>query len=163
MDKDKDVDIDIDDITYEEYELVPLAPMDHTSIPEEMKEFMSMCCMMGMMPMSNLMNPIQRILGANEFSDEKESLNKKNEISNVGSRSNQRNISNRYFSEEDRFNPNIEDDYEVYSYGKIDKVVDLIEKNNPALFKFLEKNDIPYDRARKLIKRVVRLTLMYCV
>lgn len=159
MDNDKD----IDEITYEEYEFVPLAPMDHTSIPEEMKEFMSMCCMMGMMPMSNLMNPIQRILGVNEVGDEKKSIVNDNETITIGGQSDQRSTSNRKFSDEERFNSNIEDDYEVYSYGKIDKIVDLIEKNNPALFKFLEKNHIPYDRVRKLIKRVVRLTLMYSV
>jgi len=155
-----DYDKDIDEITYEEYEFVPLAPMDHTSIPEEMKEFMSMCCMMGMMPMSNLMNPMQRILGVNGIINEKDAITINEENKSKSIRIQEMDDSNHKIKQ--RFNPNIEGDYKNYNYGKIDNIVDLIEENNHELFKFLDRNHIPYDRARKFIKRIIRLTLMYC-
>lgn len=128
-----DIQKDKDEIIYEEYEFVPMAPMDNTAIPEEMKEFMSMCCMMGMMPMNNLISPMQRsfsVSGASPF------------------------IGNRLI--------NIEDEYYEDNYSRVDLILTRMEKNNPGIFRFLERNGIPYDRARRLVRRIIRLTLMYC-
>ncbi len=45
-----------------EYEFVPLAPMTHNSLPDEMKDFISVCGMMGIMPRNNFIHPMQKEL-----------------------------------------------------------------------------------------------------
>lgn len=123
---------DKEEIIYEEYEFVPMAPMNNTDIPEEMKEFMSMCCMMGMMPMNNLISPMQRSFP----------LSKTSPFIGNGP-------------------VNIEDGYEEDNYSRVDLILSRIENNNPGIFRFLERNGVPYEKARRLVRRIVRLTLMY--
>jgi len=44
---------------------------------------------------------------------------------------------------------------------RIEKVIKSIERNNLGVFKFLEVNGMPYDKAKKSIRRVVRLSIRY--
>jgi hypothetical protein len=165
---------DRDGITYEEYEFVPMAPMDNTSIPEEMKEFMSMCCMMGMMPMNNLINPMQRSFSlggvtpfVGKISDDikNQDIFKEDNIHYEDNLSASTEVTN---NQENRSVPNYEElsyfrDKDEYhnNYNRIDRLVDKIEKNNPGIFKYLLSNGISYEKSRKLVRRIVRFSLMY--
>lgn len=158
-----DLDKDRDEITYEEYEFVPLAPMNSEEIPQEMKDFMAMCCMMGMMPMNNLMSPIENInlfegINNHESHIKKASFNSEriSEFNDeFGSKDNMR--------EEARLGKlDSQRDHEEYNYARIDKIVNKIEKNNPEILEFFKRNGIDYQRGRKLLRRIARLTLLYC-
>ncbi|MEG2412337.1 MAG: hypothetical protein RR891_03360 [Clostridium sp.] len=150
-----------------EYEFVPLAPMTHESLPNEMKEFISMCGMMGIMPRNNFANPIGRELGT--FVDEKsrnEESSKEIYVDEQYEDDVQKYIdeSEKIITRESRESGDVtnssmrqkEDDY-----IKIDRVLRSIESNNLGIFKFLEINGMPYDKARKFIRRIVRLSVKY--
>ncbi len=159
---------DRDEVTYEEYEFVPMAPMDNASIPEEMKEFMSMCCMMGMMPMNNLINPMERsfslggitpFMGKATSVIEDQSMWKEDNIyTHVNAMIEERDSN----CEERRSLPKYKGlEYYNSNYSRLDRIVEKIEKNNPGIYRFLEMNGIKYERARKLVRRIARLSLMY--
>lgn len=55
------------------------------------------------------------------------------------------------------------DDYNKFDpkYSEVDSIVRRIERNNPAIFRMLTRCRIPYTAAIGLVRRIVRLTLMY--
>ncbi|WP_346912880.1 hypothetical protein [Clostridium sp.] len=155
-----------------EYEFVPLAPMTHNSLPDEMKDFISVCGMMGVMPRSNFIHPMQKELA--EIIDLKET----HEDIDIPTEA--------YFDED------FEDDVERYveengnrllkdfddendfklrqasskednndELMRIEKVIKSIERNNLGIFKFLEVNGMPYEKAKKFIRRIIRLSIRY--
>ena len=155
-----------------EYEFVPLAPMTHNSLPDEMKDFISVCGMMGIMPRNNFIHPMQKELAQvidlketnedidipaeayldEDFEDDVERYVQENE-----------NRLLKDFDDEKNFNPtqvpSKEDNNDELM--RIEKVIKSIERNNLGVFKFLEVNGMPYDKAKKFIRRVVRLSIRY--
>lgn len=138
-----------------EFEFVPLAPITHNSLPEEMRDFISSCGMMGIMPRRSFQSPRHGILG--QVIDLK-TVEDGTELEKA---------------QED--NVNIKDDSGDYmkfrdmefkeensvSDERVEKVLRDIENNNAGVFKFLQANGMPYDKAKKFIKRIVRLSLRY--
>ncbi|MCJ7691008.1 MAG: hypothetical protein MUO60_17070 [Clostridiaceae bacterium] len=57
-----------------------------------------------------------------------------------------------YDSGYNKFNP---------KYNDVDSIVRKIERYNPGIFRMLTRCGIPYARVVGLVKRIVRLTLMY--
>ncbi|WP_346868573.1 hypothetical protein [Clostridium sp. UBA5119] len=155
-----------------EYEFVPLAPMTHNSLPDEMKDFISVCGMMGIMPRNNFIHPMQKELAQvidlketnedidipaetyldEDFEDDVERYVQENE-----------NRLLKDFDDEKNFNstqvPSKEDNDEELM--RIEKVIKSIERNNLGIFKFLEVNGMPYEKAKKFIRRIVRLSIRY--
>lgn len=155
-----------------EYEFVPLAPMTHNSLPDEMKDFISVCGMMGIMPRNNFIHPMQKELAQvidlketnedidipaeayldEDFEDDVERYVQENE-----------NRLLKDFDDERSFNPtqvpSKEDNNDELM--RIEKVIKSIERNNLGVFKFLEVNGMPYDKAKKFIRRIVRLSIRY--
>ncbi len=155
-----------------EYEFVPLAPMTHNSLPDEMKDFISVCGMMGIMPRNNFIHPMQKELAQvidlketnedidipaeayldEDFEDDVERYVQENE-----------NRLLKDFDDEKNFNPtqvpSKEDNNDELM--RIEKVIKSIERNNLGVLKFLEVNGMPYDKAKKFIRRVVRLSIRY--
>jgi len=155
-----------------EYEFVPLAPMTHNSLPDEMKDFISVCGMMGIMPRNNFIHPMQKELAQvidlketnedidipaetyldEDFEDDVERYVQENE-----------NRLLKDFDDEKNFNstkiPSKEDNNEELM--RIEKVIKSIERNNLGIFKFLEVNGMPYEKAKKFIRRIVRLSIRY--
>jgi hypothetical protein len=162
-----DLDKDRDEITYEEYEFVPLAPMNSEEIPQEMKDFMSMCCMMGMMPMNNIMSPIENINLFEEINNHESHIKKASFNSERISEFNDEFGSKGNMREEEEFflrlgKVDSQRDHEEYNHARIDKIVNKIEKNNPEILEFFKRNEIDYQRGKKLLRRIARLTLLYC-
>lgn len=138
-----------------EFEFVPLAPITHNSLPEEMRDFISSCGMMGIMPRRSFQSPRHGILG--QVIDLK-TVEDGTELEKA---------------QED--NVNIKDDSGDYmkfrdmefkeensvSDERVERVLRDIENNNAGVFKFLQANGMPYDKAKKFIKRIVRLSLRY--
>lgn len=155
-----------------EYEFVPLAPMTHNSLPDEMKDFISVCGMMGIMPRNNFIHPMQKELAQvidlketnedidipaeayldEDFEDDVERYVQENE-----------NRLLKDFDDEKNFNPtqvpSKEDNNDELM--RIEKVIKSIERNNLGVLRFLEVNGMPYDKAKKFIRRVVRLSIRY--
>lgn len=46
-------------------------------------------------------------------------------------------------------------------FNEVDRILNKIEKNNPEIFQLLKLYNMPYPVARKLIRRIIRLTLNY--
>ena len=46
-------------------------------------------------------------------------------------------------------------------YNDVDFIVKRIERYNPAIFRRLTRCGIPYEEAKEIVRRIVRLTLMY--
>jgi len=46
-------------------------------------------------------------------------------------------------------------------YNNVDSIVRRIERYNPAIFRRLTRCGMPYAEARDIVRRIVRLTLMY--
>lgn len=155
-----------------EYEFVPLAPMTHNSLPDEMKDFISVCGMMGIMPRNNFIHPMQKELAQvidlketnedidipaetyldEDFEDDVERYVQENE-----------NRLLKDFDDEKNFNPtqvpSKEDNNDELM--RIEKVIKSIERNNLGVLKFLEVNGMPYEKAKKFIRRIVRLSIRY--
>ncbi len=155
-----------------EYEFVPLAPMTHNSLPDEMKDFISVCGMMGIMPRNNFIHPMQKELAQvidlketnedidipaeayldEDFEDDVERYVQENE-----------NRLLKDFDDERSFNPtqvpSKEDNNDELM--RIEKVIKSIERNNLGVFKFLEVNGMPYEKTKKFIRRIVRLSIRY--
>lgn len=138
----------------QEYEFVPIEPMNSRNMSKEMEEFIAMYCMMGIMPMQRG-NPMGFITPMPWIMDEED-----NEF--------------KVFDEEEDLRGSANEDLELldndiktaqgypgYNYLKVDRIVNRIERNNPGIFRFLESKGIPYMRARNFVRRIVRLTLMY--
>lgn len=64
-------------------------------------------------------------------------------------------------------NQNVSDDIEENDvddsriYGNIDEIVARIEQYNPGIFRTMASFGIPYAEARRIVRRIVRLTLAY--
>lgn len=155
-----------------EYEFVPLAPMTHNSLPDEMKDFISVCGMMGIMPRNNFIHPMQKELAqvidlkeTNEDIDIPEEAYLDEDFEDDVERYVQENENRllKDFDDEKNFNPtqvpSKEDNNDELM--RIEKVIKSIEKNNLGVLKFLEVNGMPYDKAKKFIRRVVRLSIRY--
>ena len=137
------------------YEFVPLNPVTHDFIPDEMKDFISSCGMMGIMPRRGLINPIHGIIGqvidlrtVENGSEIEDALNDNVDIYNNET---------RYVSFREVNIKNEDKD----SDENVEKVLNCIEENNEGIMKFLQANGMPYEKAKKFIKRVVRLSLRY--
>lgn len=156
-----------------EYEFVPLAPLTHNSLPEEMKDFISVCGMMGIMPRNNFIHPMQRDLAEvidlketndnvevpadfypeEDFEDDVEKYVQENE-----------NRLLREFEEEVSFPAQdipLKDENDDDEFMRVEKVMKTIESNNLGIFKFLEVNGMSYEKAKKFIRRVIRLSIRY--
>lgn len=46
-------------------------------------------------------------------------------------------------------------------FNEVDRILNKIEKNNPEIFQLLKLYNMPYPVARKLVRRIIRLTLNY--
>lgn len=155
-----------------EYEFVPLAPMTHNSLPDEMKDFISVCGMMGIMPRNNFIHPMQKEMAQvidlketnedidipaetyldEDFEDDVERYVQENE-----------NRLLKDFDDEKNFSPtqvpSKEDNNDELM--RIEKVIKSIERNNLGVFKLLEVNGMPYEKAKKFIRRIIRLSIRY--
>ena len=56
------------------------------------------------------------------------------------------------YNNPNKFNP---------KYNDIDSIVRRIERYNPAIFRLLTRYGMPYAEAKGIVRRIVRLTLMY--
>lgn len=138
-----------------EFEFVPLAPITHNSLPEEMRDFISSYGMLGRGGRESFPNPGHGITG--QVIDLK-TLEDGVEIeraleNNLNSKEN--GIEYMRFRDVELRNDNYESD------NKVDKVLKEIEVNNVGVLKFLQSNGMPYDKAKKFIRRVIRLSLCY--
>lgn len=155
-----------------EYEFVPLAPMTHNSLPDEMKDFISVCGMMGIMPRNNFIHPMQKELAEvidlketnddidipkdvyldEDFEDDVERYVQENEDSLLRDLEEKNNFTPKHISSKKEI------DGEVM---RVEKVMKSIESNNLGIFKFLEVNGMPYEKAKKFIRRIIRLSIKY--
>lgn len=46
-------------------------------------------------------------------------------------------------------------------FNQVDRILNKIEKNNPEIFTLLKMYNMPYPVARRLVRRIIRLTLNY--
>ncbi|CDF57567.1 hypothetical protein [Thermobrachium celere] len=53
------------------------------------------------------------------------------------------------------------DDFEKGMVNEVDRILNKIEKNNPEIFVLLKMYNMPYPVARRLVRRIIRLTLQY--
>lgn len=138
-----------------EFEFVPIAPITHNSLPEEMKEFVSSCGMFSIMPRRNFQSPRHGIMGqvidlkAVEGGVEPKEV-QKNDLQTKDKVINYMKIEELELKEKNSC-----------ENEKVDMVVREIEVNNVGVLKFLQVNGMPYDKAKKFIRRVVRLSLRY--
>lgn len=130
-----------------EYEFVPLNTVTYTDIPEAMKEFISQCGMMETLPRdsysmdTDFESADEDLTGIKEYIDD--------------------------YEDYDEFTGNRDERTLPYGEGEesmdyqINHVLRSMEKNNQGIFKFLEINGIAGDKARKFIKRVIRLSFKF--
>jgi hypothetical protein len=155
-----------------EYEFVPLAPMTHNSLPDEMKDFISVCGMMGIMPRNNFIHPMQKELTEvidlketnddidipkdvyldEDFEDDVERYVQENEDRLLRDLEEKNNFTPKYISSKEEINGEV---------MRVEKVMKSIESNNLGIFKFLEVNGMPYEKAKKFIRRIIRLSIKY--
>lgn len=138
-----------------EFEFVPLAPITHNSLPEEMREFISSCGMMGIMPRRGFQGPGHGVMG--QVIDLK-SVEDGMEIEKA--------LEGNFNSKDDtveymRFRDVELKEDNSYDDERVENVLKGIETNNAGIFKFLQVNGMPYDKAKKFIRRVIRLSLRY--
>lgn len=138
-----------------EFEFVPLAPITHNSLPEEMRDFISSCGMMGIMPRRGFQSPSHGIIG--QVIDLKTVQDGMEIERALESDEKPKDDTVEYMRFRD---VELKDDNSVAD-EQVDKVLKDIEANNAGILKFLQANGMPYDKAKKFIKRVVRLSLRY--
>lgn len=135
-----------------EFEFVPLGPIMYNSLPQEMRGFMSSCGIMGTMPRIEFQNLGCGIEG--QIIDLKK-INENMEVSEVNLKEEENTIDYIRFRDVELKYDSSEDD------EKVDRVLKDIESNNEGVLKFLQVNGMPYDKAKKFIKRIIRLSLRY--
>lgn len=141
--------------TDNEFEFVPLAPITHNSLPEEMKGFISSCGMMGIMPRRGFPNLGHGIVGqVIDLNTVEDGMELERVLEN-GVNTNDNTIEYVKFRDVE-----LKGD-DLVSDELVEKVLKDMEANNAGIFKFLQVNGMPYDKAKKFIKRVVRLSLRY--
>ncbi len=144
-----------------EYEFVPLKPITHNSLPEEMKDFISTCGMMGIMPGNNYVSLMQRELAKVinlEYTNEEMDLD---EYENNVERYVEENPSSLSKNANDNIDINYLKEKNNDECMRVDRIMKSIECNNTGILKFLEVNGMSNDKAKKFIKRVVRLSIRY--
>lgn len=138
-----------------EYEFVPLTPITHDSLPEEMRDFISSCGMMGIIPRRSFVNPSHGILGqVIDLKTVEDGLEIEKALENGFKVENDANDYVRFRDAEIK-------DFNDVSNEEVEKVLRSIETNNMGVLKFLQANGMPYDKAKKFVKRIVRLSLRY--
>ena len=150
-------DRDIEEIDMkEEYEMIPLEPM------------MYGCGQMNMMPNMGV-NPNMAMyqgLGMNQF-NEGMFMNNFNPMAMMYGES----FMNDYEGEDEGLrqyqgNEPFKGQYDNpnkfnQKYNDVDFIVRRIERYNPAVFRLFNRYGIPYGEAKGIVRRIVRLTLMY--
>lgn len=138
-----------------EFEFVPLAPITHNSLPEEMRDFISSCGMVGIMPRRGFQSPGHGVVG--QVIDLK-AVENGMEIE----RALEGNFNSKDDTEEYMKFRDVElKDEDAASDERVEDVLKDIETNNVGIFKFLQANGMPYDKTKKFIRRVIRLSLRY--
>lgn len=133
-----------------EYEFIPLPTIPNNALPDAMKEFISNCGMIGILPRHSFIeavngvkvNTVKAIEGDEEFSLQ-EKIMSRSVGEDFGST-----LSCKADSTDD------EDD-------RINKVMETMENNNMGIFKYLELNGMNGEKGRKFVRRIVRLALRY--
>lgn len=138
-----------------EYEFVPLTPITHDSLPGEMRDFISSCGMMGIIPRRSFVSPSHGILG--QVIDLKTVVDGLEIEKALETGLKVENDANDYVRFRD---VEIKGDNDV-SNEEVEKVFRTIETKNIGILKFLQANGMPYEKAEKFIKRIVRLSLRY--
>lgn len=140
-----------------EYEMVPLSPVTYNAIPEAMKEFIVQCGMMEALPRDYVIknlesdsvevlntDPLRNNYNYDDGEDYEDDIDKYvEELINIDKEINKDRVYKNRGSEDER----------------VEDIIINLEKENKGIFKFLEVNGVDYDRARKFIKRIVRLTI----
>ena len=175
---------DIEDIDInEDYEMIPLEPMmygfaqmntmpnfgmnpnmgmnPNANIPmgymqdvnREMNTWMGMNPWMGMgQPNEDMymngFNPMAMMYGDASMKDYEDENQDLRQLNKYGDEEPNRNGYNNL----NRINP---------KYNDVDSIVRRIERYNPAIFRILTRYGMPYAEARGIVRRIVRLTLMY--
>ncbi|MGG7163724.1 hypothetical protein [Clostridium ihumii] len=63
-------------------------------------------------------------------------------------------IENEFKSSDDYYDDNL-------NFSKVDKIQYRISKNNPEIFSFLECSGINYLKSREVVKKIIRLSIIY--
>ncbi len=146
-----------------EYEFIPLTPITHDSLPEEMRDFISSCGMKGIIPRRSFANPSHGILGqVIDLKTVEDGLEIERALESGLKVENDANEYVRFRDVEIKDNSDVEiKDNSDVSNEAVEEVLKSIETNNLGVLKFLQANGMPYDKARKFVKRIVRLSLRY--
>jgi len=124
----------------EEYEMVPFEPMLYSY--GQMNSMPSMG-----MPMNDI-NSMDMMYGdapIKDYQGENEGLRQKDVYED-------REPFKDGYNNPNKFNP---------KYNDVDYIVRRIERYNPGIFRKLTRCGIPYPEARDIVRRIVKLTLMY--
>ncbi|MCB2313160.1 hypothetical protein LGL55_18040 [Clostridium tagluense] len=159
----------------EEYEMIPFEPMMYGYGQMNSMPNMGMNTSMGMNPnMGRPMEYMQDVnpnmemdpgIGMNQFNEDM-SMNGLDSMSmmygdasmkdygdeNEGLRQMDKYEDEGEYNNQNRVNP---------KYNDVDAIVRKIERYNPAIFRSLTRYGMPYAEARNIVRRIVRLTLMY--
>ncbi|MBU3090660.1 hypothetical protein K2F40_10640 [Clostridium sp. CM028] len=166
-------DRNIEDIDMkEEYEMVPLEPMMYGYGQMNMMPNMGMNPNVGMNPNMGMqmgdmqdVNPnmgINSIMGMNQFNEDM-FMNGSNPMGMTYG-----DVSMKGFEQGDEDLRQL-DNYQDRSpfdrpnpqYNDVESIVRRIERYNPAIFRRLNRCGIPYLEAKEIVRRIVRVTLMY--
>ncbi|MGL4731033.1 MAG: hypothetical protein ACRCW0_05570 [Clostridium sp.] len=125
-------------MNYEGYELVPLRDINNIKLSEEMEEFMALYSMRGLISMQRndfmgFLTPMPAIVENDDF------------------------ITYDFIEESEEHKKNECND----NYKALEKIANRIERNNPEIFDFLESTGTTYLGGRNLIKKIIRLSMMY--
>jgi len=128
---------------YEDMGMNPSMDMDpNRGYTEDVDSNMEMNPLLGMNPWMSMM---YEDASMQDLSEEGESLR---QLDNYGD--------NEPFKDgynnPNKFNP---------KYNDVDSIVRRIERYNPAIFRLLTRYGMPFAEARGIVRRIVRLTLMY--
>ncbi|MCB2292510.1 hypothetical protein LGK95_03015 [Clostridium algoriphilum] len=170
-------DRDIEDIDMQEdYELVPLEPtmcgygqmnmMPNMGMQkgymQDVNPNMRMNLLMGINQDAE-MNPW---MGMNQF-NEGMFMNGFNPMGGMYSDISARDYEDESFKQEDKYQEKdpLIDQYRpappISQSNDVERIVRRIERYNPAIFRRMTRCGIPYLEARELVRRIVRVTLMY--
>ena len=149
-----------------EYEFVPLEPVTHNAIPDAMKDFISQCGMMGVLPRNNFIEQVERenaqvidLKLQREVMSEEEDL--EDDVEAYIDQYIKSEMESKKHDKNKRNENKVEKSNETNEGDKVESVFRKIENNNTGVLKFLEVNGMPHEKAKKFIKRIVRLALRY--
>jgi len=132
---------------------MPMGYMQDASPNMEMNPWMGMNPCMGMKQFNedmfmNGFNPMAMMNGEESMKDYDDENEGSRQMGNYGDKQ----PFNDGYNNPNKFNP---------KYNDVDSIVRRIERYNPAIFRILDRCGMPYAQARDLVRRIVRLTLMY--